>query len=401
MYRKRRLIGRLSALLLIVSLAIAALAQEKEVIGYYPSWKWNRSEGIMMPSKIPFEKITMVNYAFFSPRRDGTLAGRDTIGDALFLEGEIDNQSGHRMPGTSLVSLAREHGVPVLLSIGGWEDSDNFPGVAASPQKRSQFAHSCVEQIRRYGFGGIDIDWEYPGFAEHGGTKEDRHNCTSLFQETRDSLDAYGRVIGKHLLLTAALPASETHLTGFEMDNIVPLLDLVNVMTYDFSGTWDPLSGHNAPLFAPNDLDTLRNVDAAFRLFTRKFRVPPAKVTIGVPFYGRTFASCTNLYAPHAGADSVHFSAQGLFYANIVPLVATFRRMWDEKAKVPYLINTEWNVMITYDDEESVKAKAQYVLEQGAGGVIIWELTGDFMPDGRTPLLEILSRTLKNSQAPR
>jgi len=377
-----------------ILIASAASAQTKEIIGYYPSWKWKSQGNVMSPARIPFEKLTMINYAFFYPLLDGSLVGRDTLGDEILLRGNRDPDGSKLRPGTGLVELAHVHGVKVLLSIGGWEDSSNFPAVAADSERRARFAQSCIEKIRAYDFDGIDIDWEYPGYVEHKGTVWDKGNFTLLLQATRDSLTAHGNRMGRKMLLTAALPAGASILSNYDMEKVTALLDMLNVMTYDFSGTWDSVSGHNAPLFAPNESDTMRNIDAAFRLYTVTNQVPAAKVNIGVPFYGHTFANCTAVYAPHTGPDTVHFSTQGCFYYDIIRSMHTFRRFWDERAKVPYLVNQEWKTFISYDDERSVGIKSQYVLDRDAGGVIIWEITGDFMADGRTPLLDVISRKL-------
>jgi len=379
----------------LLSLLLAAssiMAQRKEIVGYYPSWKWDSRSTVMTPARIPFGKLTMINYAFFYPMPDGRLVGRDTVGDEIFLRGERDIEKRTYKPGTALVELAHRHGVKVLLSIGGWEDSSNFPEVAASETKTEQFAHSCMSKIREYDFDGIDIDWEYPGYVDHKGTPEDRQNLTLLLKITRDSLTAHGIRTGKKLLLTAALPAGASNLSNFDLEKVTDLLDMLNVMTYDLSGTWDPVSGHNAPLFSPNDIDSSRNIDAAFRLFTVTHKVPASKVNIGVPFYGHTFANCTAPYASHSGPDTVHFSAHGCFYYDIVHSMDKFTRFWDDRAKVPYLVSQEWKTFISYDDEESVGHKAQYVLDKNAGGVIVWEITGDSMPDGGTPLLDVISR---------
>jgi chitinase len=386
-------------LLTLILTAPSALAQRKEVIGYYPSWKMRSHGTAMTPVRIPFEKLTMINYAFFYPLKDGRLVGRDTTGDDIILRGEPGIGAGEHRPGTALVDLAHRHKVKILLSIGGWEDSSNFPEVAASDAGRKQFAHSCVEQIREYDFDGIDIDWEYPGYSDHKGTPDDKGNLVLLLRITRDSLTAYGKLIGKKLLLTAALPAGASNLANFDLERITGLLDMLNVMTYDLSGTWDRISGHNAPLFSPNDADSSRNVDAAFRLFTVMNKVPNSKVNIGIPFYGHTFSNCTGLYGPHSGPDTIHFSANGCFYYDIVQSMDRFARFWDDRAKVPYLVSQEWRTFVSYDDEESVGYKAQYVLDRDAAGVIIWEITGDYMPDGRTPLLDVLSRKLGASKS--
>ena len=72
-----------------------------------------------------------------------------------------------------LLHLAQSQGVEVWPSIGGWTLSDNFPSIAADPVLREHFAQQCVDLIKAYGFDGIDIDWEYPGYKDHSGTPED------------------------------------------------------------------------------------------------------------------------------------------------------------------------------------------------------------------------------------
>lgn len=381
-------------LVLFVALTLSTVAsssgQEKEVIGYYPSWKWR----YLPPDKIPFSKLTSVNYAFFYPLPDGHLVGRDTVDDAMILGGGWNGEVNNDRPRSSLTTLAHKNGVRVVLSVGGWNDSGNFSEVAKSGARREQFAHSCVNAIKTYSLDGIDLDWEYPTYVEHGGKPEDKENCTRLLTSLRDSLDVYGRVARKSLVLSAALPATEIHASGFDIEKIAPLLDYLNIMTYDLNGEWASLSGHNAPLYSSGESDTSRNVDASFKLFTATFHVPSSKVTLGVPFYGHTYAMCTALHTPHAGADTVHFSKNGVFYSDIVETKRKLTRFWDDRAKVPYTVDSSWNTLVSYDDEESVALKAQYVIDHHAGGVIIWEITGDRLPDGRTPLLDVLSTML-------
>ncbi|RPH32224.1 glycoside hydrolase family 18 protein, partial [bacterium] len=152
LHRGYHMLPRLTCLAgLVLCLVLSGTAQRKEVIGYFPSWKWRMEKNALTPEKIPYEKLTIINYAFFYPRPDGTISGRDSVGDALYLSGA---------PGTRLTDLAHRRNVKVLLSLGGWEDSNNFPAVAADPATRSTFAHACVDAVRRYGFDGIDIDWE-------------------------------------------------------------------------------------------------------------------------------------------------------------------------------------------------------------------------------------------------
>ncbi len=373
-------------LMMTLLLCLQANSQRKEVVGYYPSWKWKSRDNLVSPQRIPYDKLTIINYAFSYPLPDGSLAGRDSVGDNLYLRGE---------PGTTLIPLAHGHGVRVMLSIGGWEDSWNFPAVATRQETRCQFAHACLDQIRRLGFDGIDIDWEFPCFSGHNGTPADKRNFTLLLRTLRDSLSAEGLTAGRHYLLTAALPSSLPHAAAMEVDSIASILDQLNIMTYDFYGPWSERSGHNSPLFAPAGADTSLCVDASFRLYTGSYGVAAEKINLGVPFYGQTFTHCTALNSTHAGSDTTHFSSQGAFYYDIVASDGRFVRHWDEQARVPYLVSTAWDMLISYDDAESVRAKAAYVLAHHAHGLIIWEITGDYLADGTTPLLDAIDSAFR------
>jgi chitinase len=378
------------AYLLFLTCAGTSFCQPRpfEVIGYYSSWKWNSGERSLAPIDIPYEKLTIINYAFFVPQPDGTVLGKDTLGDRHLLLGS---------PESTLVSLAHRQGVRVLVSIGGWEDSENFPEIAASAATRRRFAGSCIAALRTYGFDGVDIDWEYPGYAEHKGSPADSTHFTHLLAALRDSLVAEGQQNGKRYLLTAALPAGGVHLQSIEVRDIAMLLDQINVMTYDYYGPWDPVANHNSPLYPSAGADTARCVDASVTTFRREYGVSASMLNIGVPFYGHTYRNCLTLNSPHGGEDTVHFPPSGATYREIMGVRGVCVRKWDDQAKVPYLICPVWGTLVSYDDEESLRCKARYVIDHAIHGVVIWEITGDHMADGSTPLLDALRDEFRNA----
>lgn len=57
-------------------------------------------------------------------------------------------------------------------------------------------------------------------------------------------------------LLTAAVGSSaESASKSYNIPEISKYLDLINVMAYDLHGSWDPVTGNNAPLYAgPTDI---------------------------------------------------------------------------------------------------------------------------------------------------
>jgi chitinase len=373
---------------------IAQRPLAQEIVGYYPSWQWYDREHKVRPATLPYDKLTVINFAFFKPNADGSLSGTDAWADEQILKGEPDwNTNGYK-PNTSLPDLAHQKGVKVMVSIGGWTLSDLFPAIAADAGLRANFADACVKAIVDFGFDGIDIDWEYPGFEEHKGTPADKVNFTLLLQAIRAKLDAHGKITGKTYLLSAAMPAAPVRVAEIEMAKVAGILDFMNVMTYDFFGAWDPVTGHNSPLYSQSQGEASFSLDAAYKLYHETYGVPAVKINVGVGFYGRSFKG-TALFGPHQGPDASTFSMDdgSPMYYNIVKAMAggSYQRFWDAKSQVPYAVDAARNSMVSYDDPESVKLKAAYVKEKKSRGVIIWEITGDVMEDGSTPLLDAIN----------
>lgn len=373
---------------------------DKEIVGYYPNWQWYDRAQLVNPESIYYEKYTVINYAFFRPLSDGSLQSTDSWADENLLLGPMIWWPNPTHDSTkSLPYLCHQHGVKLLPSIGGWNDSYNFPGIAADPAKRQTFISACLELIDDYDFDGVDLDWEYPGYAPNGGTPEDKENFTLLIQELREALDDLSIQNGEEYLLTSCFGAPEERMQSIEWENILPLVDMVNLMTYDFHGSWDPESNHHTPLYSP----AVGNPDwcfhGAFSKLTQEFGVPSQKVNMGVAFYGKALANCTELYGTHTGYDASTFwedEGQPLYY-NIMKNMGMFDYFWDDQVKCPYLLGNSINTFVTFDDPLSVAYKAQYVMDHDAKGVIIWEITGDYMETfpgsgqiAGTPLLDTI-----------
>lgn len=62
-------------------------------------------------------------------------------------------------------------------------------------------------------------------------------------------------------------------------------------------------------------------------------------------------------------------------------LTGTYTRQYDNTMKAPWLWNSTKKVFLSTEDDESIAAKAQYVVDKGIGGVMYWELAGDYAWD--------------------
>jgi chitinase len=395
----------LFTLIFISSKLLSQAGPCKEVIGYYPSWQWYDRSNLVKPSTIDYSKYSIINYAFLKPLPDGSLTITDAWADKNLLLGTInwstaptgyDSQvdlgnPAYHNPNTSLIHYAHTNNVEVMVSVGGWTLSNDFPAIAASPTKRTNFAHYCNKVIRLYDLDGIDIDWEYPGYTPHGGTTNDKTNYTLLMKELRDSLDALEIELTTNLKLTAAFGAAPARMADVEWDSIVPLMDYINLMSYDFFGSFSPKTNHNSPLYAPLQGDSTFNLHSAVHRLINTYNVPSNKITLGVAFYGRSAktSSTPGIHVNTTGsADAVTFSMDGGTpqYYNILKKKNLFNDNWDNTAAVPYLTGKgALNTFVSYDNEKSIGLKAKYVIDNNLAGVIIWEITGDYIESSSTP----------------
>jgi chitinase len=157
-------------------------------------------------------------------------------------------------------------------------------------------------------------------------------------------------------------------------------VDYVNLMTYDFrEAESEPVAGHHANLF-PNPRDARQqSADRAVREFLAA-GVPPRKLVLGVPFYGRPWGEVApehdGLYEPGRALPE----RLDTHYASLADQLVDrsgFARRWDADAQAPFLWNAEKRIFVSYDDPESLRGKARYIRERGLGGAMFWEYYAD------------------------
>lgn len=397
-------------LLCLCVLACAAspcAAQGRRVVAYYTEWSvYDRKYDV---AQVPADKLTHLIYAFARLDAKGDVSVFDAYAATdKFYPGDKWDKDYLRGNFRQLQNLkARHKHLKTLIAVGGWTLSGPFSDVAAAEATRARFARSAVAFMTRYGFDGVDVDWEYPvsgGLGTNKTRKEDKRNYTLLLKELRQVLDAQGKKDGRPYLLTVAAPAGPTTSENLELPEVAKLVDWFNLMSYDFHGGWSPLTHFNAPLYAvegdPTADETVRrhfNVDSAVRSYLKR-EVPKDKVVVGVPFYGRGWRGVTGgkdgLFAKRGPGLPKGTWEDGLFdYKDLAAnYVGKYRRHWHDEAKVPWLYDEKAGVTISYDDEESMRIKARYVADGGLGGVMAWELSGD---DAKGTLLGALHGVLR------
>lgn len=307
----------------------------------------------------------------------------------------LDPAAAERL--TRLTALKAAHpALQVAISVGGW-GAGGFSEAAGSAAGRLAFADSAAQLLAAQDADGLDVDWEYPGHGESGirSAAEDRANFTLLLQVLRHRLDeagaARGRAGSRRYTLSIAA-ADGPFVSGIDIAAVAPLLDWFNLMTYDFVNSLTPYTGHHSGLGSARVAPpAARTAERAVRQFLNA-GVPARKLLIGAAFYGREFA---DVRPDHQGRYQPYGRYQG---EHPWPQLEKdyigkngYRRYWDAAAQAPWLWNARLRRFISYDDPQSIAAKAAYVKSMHLGGIMYWEQSLD--PGGE--LLEALWRGLR------
>ncbi|CEN93149.1 peroxiredoxin [Paraclostridium sordellii] len=287
------------------------------------------------PSNVDAFLLDFVIYAFAEIKSDGTLF----IPTPRYLR--------------QLLALRQDNpDLRVIVAIGGW-GQDGFSDAAQTPSSRYNFAREINALIKQYNLDGIDIDWEYPANSAAGikSRPEDKENFTLLLTAIRD-------VIGYDKWLSVAGTGDKAYINqSVEIDNIAPLINYFNLMSYDFTAgeTGPNAKKHQSNLYDSNLSIPGYSVDAMVRNLIAA-GMPSQKILLGVPFYGRLGATITKSY-DQLRRD--YINKNGYTYK------------FDKDAQAPYL-EREGELAMSYDDLLSIYIKSQYVIDNCLGGIFSW-----------------------------
>jgi len=332
----------------------------KRVVGDYGYWSKYQTPPYGA-EQIPYSKLTHIIHFNISFNSDGTISIPDG-----FLEPKLLHQ-------------AHKAGVKVLVGLNG-----DFPMFDGNPQLEATFVENLQAFVIKYGYDGVDVDWEYP-------TGDETNTFYNLYVDMRSAFPAPDYV------LSADVPPWGDAGQGYAIPQVDPYIDYFNIMQYDCAGPWTADGQLNSAIFwDPNDPDPWEcqlggaaNESAA--IFEQQ-GVPPSQLNMGTPFYGYVYTNVSELFGECANASHTHDgNCNGtVFSANYGTCMKQrinqmgWQTFYDPIALVPYMLRVDGKKgFITYDDATSTYLRVWYADWQwNLGGTFMWSLDADY--DGQT-----------------
>ena len=348
------------AVFITTSFSPAKKKKKPVIIAYVGGFR-----GLLNTDSINVRRLSHINYAFV-----------DVKDNRAWLHNEATDTGNLRR----LSELKnKKPDLKILISLGGWSWSKNFSDAVLTDSSTRNFANSCIDIMAKYKLDGVDIDWEYPGMRGDNNKfrPEDKEHYTLLFKYLREGLDSLSKLTGNRYLVTTAVGASQSYIDHTEMDKVQQYADYINIMSYDYKGGNDTVSGHHTNLYSSPDDITDESTDKSVKAFMAA-GVPAEKIVVGIGFYGKGWEMQSNDNNGLYRKTSKYVRGGGYTYLKDSLINKNgFVRYWDKKASAPYIFNQDKKIFISYDDEESVKNKCKYVKKHDLAGVMFWEYNSD------------------------
>ena len=261
---------------------IALLSSGKpdlEALGYLVEWGvYGRKFGVENVAAAQYSKLL---FSFLRIKPDGSLMitdewaslQKDDTGTLLGLASDPFSSTWENQDRGILKRLimlkARFPHMKTAFSMGGWTLSGQFASVTADATKRANLIKSSIDFANKFGFDGIDIDWEYPvvggnldavmpgvSYVEaNPGYASDAANYTLFLSELRTAItngqtatDRSRTKSGK-IEVSIAVGLGPRTIDAVNFADFIDYVDTVNLMTYDFNGGWSSVVSHNSPLY--------------------------------------------------------------------------------------------------------------------------------------------------------
>lgn len=333
-------------------------------VGYYAGY-----ESADYPvTAIDWDGLTDVAVAFY------LVSNRGALDPTLF--------QGSRGEGDALArdvtAAAHSHGKRALASIGG---ADSGPALRAAMTNHRAALVQAIVALRALGYDGVDIDWE-PATA--GDLRLIAQLGTAIHQAWPSAV-----LTSTFYSVNVNFPPDLSGMRG-----VADVYDFISVQTYGMAGAYQGWrSWHSSALDGEKD-STPTSVESSARAYLDA-GVPASKLGMGVGAYGLCYTAPVTAPSQELNGSRIAKADYDLQFRRIrTTYQPAMTRHFDATAQAPYLSGDKNGcTYISYEDEQSVEAKLGYLQDAGLGGVIVWTINQQYLPDApqTNPLLDVVA----------
>ena len=400
----------------------------RKVVGYFPNYAIDlEAHKNFNITQLQWDKLTHVQYAFAvaDPNTLKLVPGdikndvQNEFSDLEFYHKgkkiEMDPSLSYKGQFNLMHTMKSMYpDVTLLVSTGGWAASRTLWLVMDNEANMNTFADSAVEFIRKYGFDGIDIDFEFPSETSQSGNPDDfdlseprrdgiSERYTKFMEIMRDKITEAAHEDGTYYWLTSAVSASSWVLGGQTSSQFLDYLDFVSIMSYDYHGGWNQFVENQANIYAdPNDRETqslpLPTLGFDWSMNYYRGAVQSEKILMGIPYYTRGWTNVSGginglhgssntpatgneniWHDKDANGNEIPAGANPLWHVlNLMEKDSNYKKYWDPVGHVPYVWNSVNKTFLTFEDEQSIQERINFIDKNNLGGALIWVMHGDY-----------------------
>ncbi|MBN2092650.1 T9SS type A sorting domain-containing protein [candidate division KSB1 bacterium] len=368
----RKTAGWIVLLMCIFIISRLSANENLWVTGYLPAYYQSPDGSIGFLTAADYQKVTHFSHHGPYVNPDGSF--------------NYEATSFSDIKAKKAVTVAHQHGVPVLLCIVAWYDQ--YIEAINDSVSRNILLKNVLKLVDEADYDGVDVDLE-PVMSAYIPAIVKGNPCYIQFvSQLYDSLQQRtSSLINRPLLLTAPMNGY----AGPVFAQIHDKFDQINIMTYDMvAPDWGFPVWHDAAVYSGGYIiygKPAPSIQGEVQLCLQA-GVPAEKIGIGVSCDAFRWKGGTGTTTGGATAPRQQWQTRPSWtrFAYKDMMLTYFRSeyyRWDDVAKMSYLsIDREGSAndeFWSYNDEKSCEAKVEFIRANGLGGLIIWELGSGYL----------------------
>ena len=283
-------------------------------------------------------------------------------------------------PIADTLCLMRKSGLKIIPTITDGTDKTVLAGYLAKADTRASIVKSIVDLVNKYGFDGIDLDFE--GFAfvdDKTSWAITAPNWVQFIKELSLQLHANQKLLSISSPYEFNPTEKNKGYTVYAWSDIAPSIDRLRIMTYDYSVS---KAGPIGPITW-----TEKTLQYAISI------MPASKVFIGLPGYGRDWITSIVGTCPVNAPPGLNLSARAatfkMNYANAKAAIDQATPIFDEKnSEMTYSYVQTFNGLtpkgvattcsasrtVWFQNDRSYTERMNLVAKYRLGGASLWTL---------------------------